>query len=103
MPVMDGPTSAREIRALETESGLPRIPIVALTASPTDEDRRECYRAGMDGLLAKPFTMEQLVQTIGLYAADGVCNQSHPLYEYAKSLDDSEPDLDGGSAKMSGW
>ncbi len=98
MPVMDGPTASREIRAIESSIGLPGIPIVALTASPSDEDRRECYQAGMDGLLMKPFTLEQLLQTIALYAADGVCNRNHPLYEYAKSLDDSEPDSCYGQA-----
>lgn len=98
MPVMDGPTASREIRAVETSIGLPSIPIVALTASPSDEDRRECYQSGMDGLLMKPFTLEQLLQTIALYAADGVCNHNHPLYEYAKSLDDSEPDSTCGQA-----
>jgi signal transduction histidine kinase/DNA-binding NarL/FixJ family response regulator len=98
MPVMDGPTASREIRAIETRIGLPSVPIVALTASPSDEDRRECYEAGMDGLLMKPFTLEQLLQTIALYAADGVCNRNHPLYEYAKSLDDSEPDSSYGQA-----
>ena len=98
MPVMDGPTASREIRAIESKIGLRNIPIVALTASPSDEDRRECYQAGMDGLLMKPFTLEQLLQTIALYAADGVCNRNHPLYEYAKSLDDSEPDSSYGQA-----
>ena len=98
MPVMDGPTASREIRAVESKIGLPSIPIVALTASPSDEDRRECYQAGMDGLLMKPFTLEQLLQTIALSAADGVCNRNHPLYEYAKSLDDSEPDSSYGQA-----
>ena len=52
----------------------------------------------MDGLLMKPFTPEQLLQTIALYAAEGVCNRNHPLYEYAKSLDDSEPDSSYGQA-----
>ena len=98
MPVMDGPTASREIRAIERKIGLSSIPIVALTASPCDDDKRECYEAGMDGLLTKPFTQEQLLQTIALYAADEVCNHNHPLYEYAKSLDDSEPDSYGGPA-----
>ncbi len=98
MPVMDGPTASREIRAIEKQIGLPSIPIVALTASPSEEDRQECYQAGMDGLLMKPFTLEQLLQTIALYAVQGVCNHSHPLYEYAKSLDDSECESFGGPA-----
>ena len=95
MPVMDGPTAARKIREIETKTAQSSIPIVALTASPSDEDRRECYQAGMDGLLMKPFTLEQLLQTIALYASDGLCNRNHPLYKYAKSLDDSEPDVVG--------
>lgn len=95
MPVMDGPTASREIRAIEKQIGLPSIPIVALTASPSEEDRQECYQAGMDGLLMKPFTLEQLLQTIALYAVEGVCNHNHPLYEYAKSLDDTEGDSFG--------
>lgn len=98
MPVMDGPTASREIRAIESKIGSSSIPIVALTASPSDEDRRECYQAGMDGLLMKPFTPEQLLQTIALYAAEGVCNRNHPLYEYAKSLDDSGSDASYGPA-----
>ncbi len=96
MPVMDGPTASREIREIEAKTARSSIPIVALTASPSDEDRRECYQAGMDGLLMKPFTLEQLLQTIALYASDGLCNRNHPLYEYAKSLDDSEIDSVGG-------
>ncbi len=98
MPVMDGPTSTREIRAIEAKLGIANVPIVALTASPSDEDRQEAYRAGMDGLLMKPFTVEQLLHTISLYAAEGVCNQNHPLYEYAKSLDDSEDESCHGHA-----
>ena len=96
MPTMDGPTATREIRSIERKTGLQRIPIVALTASPTDEDKKECYDAGMDGVLTKPFTVEQLLQTISLYAATGACDHNHPLFEYAKSLDDSEPDFLGG-------
>jgi signal transduction histidine kinase/DNA-binding NarL/FixJ family response regulator len=90
MPVMDGPSASREIRAIETKLGMSGLPIVALTASPTDGDRRECQDAGMDGVLTKPFTLEQLVQAISLYASNEVCNRNHPLYEYAKSLDDTE-------------
>jgi CheY-like chemotaxis protein len=98
MPVMDGPTAAREIRIVEKATHLDHLPIVALTASPSEEDKRECYDAGMDGILVKPFNSEQLVQTISVYATGGVCNREHPLYEFARSLDDMEPDLFGGPA-----
>jgi signal transduction histidine kinase/FixJ family two-component response regulator len=97
MPVMDGPAAAREIRAIERTSELVRLPIVALTASPTDEEKQECYDSGMTGFLSKPFTLEQLVREIGsaLRAAAEDRMRDHPLYEFAKSLDDMEPDLFG--------
>jgi len=54
MPGMDGPTCAHEWRAREELSGLPRLPLIALTAATRDEDRQRCRDAGMDGFLAKP-------------------------------------------------
>jgi len=89
MPVMDGPTATREIRRLEKQHSAAAIPIVALTASPTEDDKRECYESGMDGFLSKPFSVEQLLQAITLYSSPEVCDHTHPLYEYARSLDDS--------------
>lgn len=98
MPVMDGAAAAREIRAVERTAKLPRLPIVALTASPTDEEKRECFDAGMNGFVSKPFTLEQLNQEIGnaLRLAAEERSRAHPLYEFAQSLDDMEPDLFGG-------
>ena len=97
MPVMDGPAASREIRAIERTAELSRLPIVALTASPTDEEQQECHDSGMSGFLSKPFTLEQLVREIGsalrLAAEDRM--REHPLYEFAQSLDDMEPDLFG--------
>jgi CheY-like chemotaxis protein len=97
MPVMDGAAATREIRAIERTSGLTRVPIVALTASPTDEEKQECFAAGMTAFLSKPFTLEQLSHEIGtsLRRASEARTQAHPLYEFARSLDDMEPDLFG--------
>ncbi len=64
MPVMDGMTAAAEIRRQERTLGLPRLPILALTATITDSDRQACMAAGMDDLIAKPFTPEQLAQAM---------------------------------------
>ncbi|CAI9417652.1 hybrid sensor histidine kinase/response regulator [Nocardioides sp. T2.26MG-1] len=51
MPVMDGFEATARIRARETGS---RLPIIAMTASATEDDRLRCAAAGMDGFVPKP-------------------------------------------------
>jgi len=65
MPVMDGYAATREIRAQEQALALPRLPVIALTATTTDADRQLCMDAGMDDFLAKPYKLEQLAQVLG--------------------------------------
>ena len=67
MPTMDGFAATREIRAREKQLGLPRIPIVALTATAGDEDRNLCFAAGMDDFLSKPFEVEDLARVVNLW------------------------------------
>ena len=55
MPIMDGLEATREIRARNYS-----LPIVALTANDTDEDRLLCQQAGMDDFMAKPIRQETL-------------------------------------------
>jgi signal transduction histidine kinase/ActR/RegA family two-component response regulator len=57
MPVMDGWEATRRYRATETTG---RIPIVALTASSTEDDMGRCKACGMDDFLAKPIDLEVL-------------------------------------------
>ncbi|WP_290000148.1 response regulator [Faucicola atlantae] len=40
------------------------IPIIALTASDTDDDRTACLQAGMDDFLSKPVNREKLAQML---------------------------------------
>jgi signal transduction histidine kinase/DNA-binding response OmpR family regulator len=63
MPGMDGLTAARAIRAL-APSGARKMPILAMTAHDTPEDREQIRQAGMDGHLVKPFSSQALEQAV---------------------------------------
>jgi len=69
MPEMDGYQATRALRDLEqngcvlTRSG-GRIPIIALTANTTPEDRAKCESVGMNGLLCKPIEVAALVSML---------------------------------------
>jgi two-component system, sensor histidine kinase len=62
MPVMDGIEATRRIIA---EGGpCASTPIIAMTANASDDDRRRCMDAGMQGFESKPVTLERLKQMI---------------------------------------
>ena len=63
MPVMDGLTAARAIRALERPDAK-TIPIIAMTANVFKEDEEQCLKAGMNAHLTKPLEMEKVKRTI---------------------------------------
>jgi PAS domain S-box-containing protein len=64
MPVLDGFAATRAIREREQSQGLPRLPVIALTAGAFDEDRERCLAAGMDDFLTKPVDFDQLAATL---------------------------------------
>jgi CheY-like chemotaxis protein len=64
MPVMDGMAAAADIRRQERTLGLQRVPILALTATAAEADRQACLDAGMDAVVAKPFTPAQLADAL---------------------------------------
>jgi two-component system sensor histidine kinase/response regulator len=64
MPGMDGLEATRAIRAAEAARGLDRTTILALTANAFDQDRTACKAAGMDDLVAKPITAEDLAAAL---------------------------------------
>jgi CheY-like chemotaxis protein/HPt (histidine-containing phosphotransfer) domain-containing protein len=64
MPVMDGLTATRTIRAWERANDRSPTPIVALTASALKGDRETCLAAGCTAFLTKPIKQEVLLQAI---------------------------------------
>jgi len=64
MPIMDGLTATRTIRAWEIEHGRLPTPIIALTASALKSDRETCLAAGCTSFLTKPIKQEVLLRAI---------------------------------------
>ena len=60
MPGMDGFEAAREIRRLESERGLPQVPIIAVTADARADTAPRCKRAGMNIQVTKPYSVSDL-------------------------------------------
>lgn len=66
MPVMDGLTATKTIRALDRPDAR-TIPIIAMTANAFEEDAQKCLAAGMNAHLAKPLDIGKLIATIAQY------------------------------------
>jgi PAS domain S-box-containing protein len=61
MPVMDGYTATRTLRAMP---GFEDLPIIAMTANAMASDRAACLAAGMNDHVGKPFELDHLVATL---------------------------------------
>jgi len=67
MPRVSGLEATARIRAMAGRAG--RVPIVALTAHATAQDRARCLDAGMDGYLVKPVDRRELLELVGTILA----------------------------------
>ncbi len=81
MPGLDGLEATRRLRRLERESRSPPTPIIALTASGLEDERRSCRSAGFDAFLVKPFDFAHLAREIerlcvGSVAGPGAIDQA---------------------------
>jgi len=65
MPEMDGYTTTRIIRKMQTAQS--NVPIIALTADAMKGDRERCLDAGMNNYISKPFKMEEIESVLREY------------------------------------
>ena len=64
MPIMSGYEATMKQRQREGILGLPRIPILAMTAQAMEGDKEACFQAGMDGYVSKPINVVNLFSEI---------------------------------------
>ncbi|MBL7853110.1 MAG: response regulator [Cyclobacteriaceae bacterium] len=67
MPVLDGYETARTIR--QSGGAYAQVPIIALTANASEQDRQKSLEAGMNDQLSKPFRPADLRHVLARYAA----------------------------------
>lgn len=65
---LDGLETTRRIRRIESEKGLSRTPIIAMTAHVHERDKHICFDAGMDEFIAKPFDPADLTEKVSRFA-----------------------------------
>lgn len=64
MPEMDGLAATSALRRIEAEEGIPRTPVIALTAYAGEEHHQRCLEQGMDYYLSKPLQKAALIAAI---------------------------------------
>ncbi|MFC5500012.1 response regulator, partial [Caenimonas terrae] len=85
MPVMDGYEAAARLRA-----GGWRLPIIALTANVSEEQRQKCLAAGMDDFLSKPMEASQLAAILDRWTAP----PAEAVFAEQKALDRMDGDAE---------
>jgi PAS domain S-box-containing protein len=76
MPVLDGMSATRAIRAWERQTGAARTPIVAVTAYAMPEDRVRVFAAGCDEHLVRPVLRATLLRLVHRFAARAVATEA---------------------------
>lgn len=72
MPVMDGLAATQEIRAIELKENKKRLPIIAVTARAMFGDKERILEAKLDDYIAKPYNLNDVVETLNKYVGKDV-------------------------------
>lgn len=99
MPVMDGYATARAIRA---ELHWQNLPLLALTAHATVEERERCLGLGMNGHITKPVDPDQLVQTLRPYVRGQTANVAAKPAPHAQQSEKAVLDFADGLRRLGG-
>ena len=67
MPIMDGLAATQLIRDIEEEKNLKRLPIIAVTARAMFGDKERILEAKLDDYIAKPYNLNDVVETLNRY------------------------------------
>ncbi|MFV8833636.1 EAL domain-containing protein [Aquisalimonas sp.] len=83
MPGLDGTEVAAQIREEERREGLPRLPIIAVSAATEPEEQGRCLAAGIDAFIGKPVDREHLQavlwEVLGNRPGDGEGSNGKPV------------------------
>jgi len=90
MPGISGLEATKLMRALERDSGRTRTPIIALTASAMEGDRRICLEAGMDDYLSKPLRARELLHALERHLSRRLVEDGRSA-AYRSSLEHADP------------
>ncbi|MBB1073197.1 PAS domain S-box protein [Rhodoferax sp. 4810] len=77
MPEMDGLTATQKIRQ---QAAFAALPIIALTASVTLEEREQAFACGVNAILAKPINLEELHTTLQYWTMPNATDMTQPPY-----------------------
>ena len=86
MPLKDGYTLARDIRAQERLRGLQPCLLLGFTANAQPEEAERCRQAGMDGCLFKPTGLEDLRLALALRTGEVASDEAEPLFDLSSLI-----------------